>query len=151
MEVTIATNNDRDQLIAALDNYGDKDFIETRIDHYLKHNRTIIVKEGEKIIGRTQWYPKENPKAGVAELEEVFVEEQYRGQGIGSKIIEKSVEEVKNFFNSRKIQPRRIYLLVRRENETGRRLYEKAGFKCITELNDLFADNEYEMFYCLNL
>lgn len=56
-----------------------------------------------------------------AEINNIFILEQYRNQGIGSKLIEYLLEKCKICEN--------ITLEVRKDNEKALRLYKKYGFK----------------------
>lgn len=101
-------------------------------------------------MGVLQWYIKENPSAGVVEFEELYVSENYRGKGIGSLIVKYAIQSAKNYFAKIDIKLRRIFLFVDKENKIARNIYEKHGFKFISELGDLFSDTGVELFCCLN-
>ena len=63
-----------------------------------------------------------NGKANVMIVDNVEVEEQYRGQGVGTKLMQKVIELAKN----RGVDS--IDLNVNKENIAAKKLYEKAGF-----------------------
>lgn len=150
MKIRTANESDRESLQKFFKHYENKSLIANRIDCYLKHNTTIIADDCGKIAGVLQWYPKEDPKAGVAEFEEIFVVKEYRGKGIASKLVEFAINSVKSFFVINKVKPRKIFLFVNKDNTPAKNLYEKHGFKFIAEVNDLFADGENECFYCFS-
>ena len=151
MEIRKATSKDAEKLREFFKHYKNEEIINSRIECYLEHNSTIIAEENQDIAGAVQWYVKENPNAGVAELEEMFVTENYRKKGIASELLNYLIEDVKKFFSSRNIEPRKLYLFVSKDNQSARKLYEKHGFKMIAEVNDIFTDNQNEVFYCLDL
>lgn len=146
-----ADEKERNNLLSYFAHYKIREVLEKRVDCYLKHNFTIVAKHEERIVGVLQWYVKENPTVGVAEFEEVHVLEDYRGMGVGSRLVQKGIEAVKDYFSKMGIKPRRTYLFVGKENKGARRLYENHGFKLTCEAGDLFADNELELLYTLNL
>lgn len=147
IKVSLASEKDRSQLLECFKHYKDKRSIEKRVDCYLSHNFTIVAKEKRKIAGILQWYVKEDPKTGVAEFEEVFVSEAYRRRGIGSSLVDFAIKSVRDHFGSMSIKPRKIFLFVGKDNTSARRLYEKHGFKLVSEVGNLFSDNEAELFY----
>ncbi|MFA5856774.1 MAG: GNAT family N-acetyltransferase [Candidatus Pacearchaeota archaeon] len=151
IKVQMATKEDIHLLNEFFKHYQTKKIINNRSNCYTSHNFTVIAKDDNNIVGTLQWYIKENPNAGVVEFEEVFVLEKYRGNGIASQLIKFSIEEVIKFFNEINIKPRKIFLMVSKDNLTARKLYEKFGFINIAELNDLFFDGEIELFYSLNI
>jgi len=151
MEIRKAKRQDKARLIEHFKHYKNKKLIENRVNCYLEHNSTIIAEENNEIIGLAQWFVKENPNSGVAEIEEVFVNPNFRGKGIGSGLIDFIIEDIKDFFKANNIKLRKIFLFVSKNNVAARRLYEKFGFKQISELNDLFSHKEQEVFYCLSI
>ena len=150
MIIKYADNKEKEGLIDYFKHYNNPGIIKNRIECYIKHNKTLLAKENNKIIGVLQWHVKENPNAGVAEFEEIFVSKEHRGKGIGSQLVDYAIRDIKKHFISINIKPRKIFLFVSKDNNNARKLYEKHGFKFIAELNDLFSENK-ELFYCLDL
>jgi len=151
MIIKSADNKDKKELLSYFRHYKNADMIKKRVECYMKHNFTILAKEDSQIVGMLQWYVKEDPNAGVAEFEEIFVNEKFRGRRVGSKLVEFAIKNVVEFFKSINIRSRKIFLFVSKDNIPAKRLYEKYGFKFIAELNDLFSDNKKEVFYSLDL
>lgn len=149
--MTQASKKDGEQLLGFFRHYNNRVISQNRIDCYLSYNFTIIAKDKDKIVGILQWYIKEDPRAGVAEFEELFVLEEYRGKGIGSALIEHAIQSVKDCFTNLKIKPRKIFLFVAKKNGSARKLYLKHGFELLADVGGLFSDVEIELFYCLNL
>ncbi len=151
MIIQVADNNDKEELINYFNHYKNEKIIKNRVESYLKYNKMIIAKENNKIVGVLQWHIKENPQSGVVEFEEIFVNKELRGKGIGSKLVDFAIKDVKEYFISNNLKSRKIFLFTNKNNIPARKLYEKYGFKFIAELNELFSDNEKEAFYCLSL
>lgn len=148
MAISISTATQNDKLAIKLYlNYGAPKIAEKRAECYVTHNPSILAKDDELIIGMLQWQIKEDPRAGVAEFEEVHVLEGYRNKGIGSKLLDFSIRQVAKEFGKINIAPRKIFLFVSKNNAEARDLYEKRGFKCISEAGCLFSDNEIELLY----
>lgn len=151
VEVALASGKDRKQLLEFFKHYEIEAIIKNRTDCYLFHNFTVVAKDRNKIVGILQWYIKEDPKAGVVEFEEICVLKNYRGKGISSLLTKYAIQSVKGYFKKIKIKPRKIFLFVGKENKIARALYEKHGFKLVSEVSTLFSDTEKELFYCLSL
>ncbi|MBU1204411.1 MAG: GNAT family N-acetyltransferase [Nanoarchaeota archaeon] len=151
IKIVQATTKDKNQLFGYFKHYKVKEIIENRIDCYLSHNFTVVAKENDKIVGTLQWHIKEDPKIGLVEFEEIHVLEKYRGKGIGSSLLKFAIQSVNDYFRKIKIKPRKIFLFVDKKNKSARDLYEKYGFKLISEVGDLFSDHEVEFLYSLNL
>lgn len=146
-----ATPDDQKQLEESYQHFKDKAAMRIRAECFIFHNNTILAKVGKRIIGKVLWYVKENPNDGLVELEELFVLEDYRRKGVGSKLVKFSINAVQNHFKSLGIEPRRIYLFTNENNDGARKLYENFGFKSIANLGHLYSDDENDLFYILDL
>ncbi len=151
IKISNATKKDRKQLISWFKFYGIQKLIEKRVDCYLVHNSTVIAKDKNKIVGVLQWHVKENAAHGLAEIEEVLILENYRGQGLGSLLVLFAIDAIRSYFNEYNIKPRKIFLFVGKGNTAARKLYEKHGFRLINSIGYLFHDNAEELFYSLEL
>lgn len=153
MPITIsqASIADKAQLENYFKHYNNQSFVKSRVEAFLNFGHTIVAKDSNTIIGVVQWSVKENPNLGVAEFEEMHVLISHQRQGIGSKLIEEAIKNIRDFFSQNKIKARKLYLFVNQNNKAAQNFYGKFGFKKIADLNDLFADNQIETFYCLDL
>ena len=85
----------------------------------------IVLQENNTAIGRAFLYLLQNElhKEPFGLMEDVFVEEQFRGKGYGEKLVKAIIEEATK---------RHCYKLIctsRFSNEKAHHLYEKLGFK----------------------
>ena len=151
ISISEADINDLDQLKKFFRHYKLNNLIKNRTENYIKYNHTTIAKDDEKIIGIIQWLIKEDPSLGVIEIEEVNVIMSYQKQGIGSKMMEFTINSIKKYFEDNKLYLRKIYLFVSESNLGARKFYEKFGFKKSAQINNLFSDYENELFYILDL
>lgn len=81
--------------------------------------------DNKKLIGRAYLYLIYNKlhSKPYGLLEDVFVDENYRNQGIGSNLIQKTIQK------AQEIGCYKLIANVRFERENNQRLYEKLGFK----------------------
>ncbi len=103
------------------------DFMKTSIKKSIKQSKAIKfeVKDGRKTIGRAYLYIIKNDlhKKPYGLLEDLFVEEAYRKQGLGTKLLIKVISEAKK---------RKLYKLIgtsRTSRMKAHKFYEKYGFK----------------------
>jgi ribosomal protein S18 acetylase RimI-like enzyme len=151
IKISLASRSDEKALAEWFKFYNKENIIRNRAECYTNHNFTVLAKENDKSVGVLQWYIKENPNAGVAEFEEIFVSWEHRGKGMGSMLVESAIKSVKAEFKKINVKPRKIFLFVAEDNLPARKLYEKYGFKKITNVADLFADKKDELFYSLDV
>lgn len=85
----------------------------------------ITVSDDGKEIGRAWLYVLHNDLHAepFGLLEDVFVEEKYRGSGVGSKLVQEAIDE------GRKIGCYKLIATVRNSKEKACSWYEKFGFK----------------------
>ena len=151
IKISQATLEDRPQLVKFFKHYQDQELIENRLNFHAANKSTIIAKDQDKLVGIIQWLVKEDPRAGVAELEELFVLEEYRGIGVGAELIKHVLRIIKDYFEERNIKSRKVYLFVAKENVATQKLYEKFGFKYLAMMPNIFSDDRMEFVYCLDL
>lgn len=151
INISEATQKDKEQLINFFSHYKIKDYIEKRVDCYLDGNHTIIAKNDQKIIGTIQWLIKEDPTLGVIEFEEINVIFSFQKQGIGSQLITAAINSAKKYFIQNNLKLRKIYLFVSESNMVAQNFYQKFGFKQEAEIKNLFSDSANELFYVLDL
>jgi ribosomal protein S18 acetylase RimI-like enzyme len=96
-----------------------------------EHNQLLIIKNGETEI-RGYVYVEAEPEYGQGSIEYVAVSDQFRKQGIGTKLIQAALSHL---FSYETIKD--VTLSVEKENEKAIHLYEAAGFKRKHELIDL--------------
>lgn len=150
-KVGLASEKDRKQLLEFFKHYKVREAINNMVACYLSHNFSVIAKYADTIVGLLQWHVKENPKLGLVEFEEVFVVESHRRKGIGTLLLEYAIQSVRDYFRKIGIKHRKIFLFVGKNNASARALYERHGFRFISEVGNLFFDTETELFYSLNL
>jgi len=150
VKIRRANYEDKLHLLDLLQHYKPEEVLKNRIECYLSHNHTSIAQYDENIVGIVQWHIKEDPNLGVVEIEEVYVREKHRHKGIGSALMEFSLKSIKEYYNSLKIKLRRLLLFVDENNVIARKMYEKMGFRLVSDVGDLFFDGEKELIYVLS-
>jgi ribosomal protein S18 acetylase RimI-like enzyme len=144
-----ATRKDIKKLI--FKHYKNKRMAKNRAECYVSHNFTTVARQNREIIGRVQWYIKENPSHGLVEFEEVYLSEKHRGKGIGKALLKNAIKDVREHFKKEKLKLRRIYLFVSKDNMTARRLYKGLGFREVADVGDLFYDGCKELLCVLRV
>lgn len=96
-----------------------------RLLEILKNERatTLVVQDGQRIIGFGMVVIYDVPTEKRAWLEEVVIDEKYRGQGLGEKLSKALIEIAK------KERVQSIYLSSRPSREAANKLYPKLGFE----------------------
>lgn len=88
-----------------------------------EHAITLVAKDSQKIIGMGMVVIYNVPTEKRAWLEEIIVDEAYRGQGLGERISQELIEIGK------RERVNRIYLSSNPQREAANKLYIKLGFE----------------------
>jgi ribosomal protein S18 acetylase RimI-like enzyme len=102
-----------------------KNFIQTRLDNNESIIFVALVNEKSKPVGFTQLYPKYSSVRAVRNwiLNDLYVDKEYRKQGIGEKLIKTAMNFAKE--NNAKF----VELSTAVDNYAGQSLYEQIGFE----------------------
>ncbi|MCK5449589.1 GNAT family N-acetyltransferase [Candidatus Pacearchaeota archaeon] len=111
---------------------GEKIFLSDRgigeeFEMYLskRDNTLLILEVGDEIAGYMSYMIKKNKYKNFAYLDDIFVKNEFRGQGYGKKL-------VRHFMKIAKEKGvEKMGLGTRVENKNGIKLYKKLGFKVI--------------------
>ncbi|MEK7583522.1 MAG: GNAT family N-acetyltransferase [Patescibacteria group bacterium] len=96
-----------------------------RLLDMVKNERTttLVIKDGQKIIGMGMVVIYDVPTEKRAWLEEIMVDEAYRGQGLGERLSKELIEI------ARHQRVNRVYLSSGLHREAANKLYQKLGFE----------------------
>lgn len=112
----------RDRFLAAA-------YSPTSLKRRLEQSLMLVAQEGDTIAGFANLYRLKD--SGDAELAAIYLAPSRQGQGLGTSLLESGIAEL--------TEVRRIYLTVERENERGRRFYERRGFSTVDEFEEDFG------------
>ncbi|MFC1704914.1 GNAT family N-acetyltransferase [Nanoarchaeota archaeon] len=104
----------------------------------------IIAEKDGKIAGLTTWRMHGLPKHELAELDRIVVLDEYRRQGIGTKLFNALVKDVKKSFKKHGKKLRKLFLLSHEDNEDAHIMYRKLGLVAETILRDHYYKNRPE-------
>ena len=100
----------------------------------------------DKIVGYILWMEKGGfRQESVMELEQIGVHPDFRGRGVGTKLVTESFKEIKNYLKERGSKLKLIEITTGTENEA-QRLYRKTlKAKPECKIKDLFRGDEVIM------
>lgn len=110
-----------------------------------------VVEVDADIIGLLVWLPRETPKLGWAEILDLWIDEKYRKCGLALKLLKKTIEDIKSYYQSQGHKARHIILFASENNIPAGKLYEKVGFKKVGYGGYRSENGTKELLYALNL
>jgi ribosomal protein S18 acetylase RimI-like enzyme len=121
-------------------------FVELYLDHYFWK----LVEADGKVVGGLIWFPRESPKLGWAEILDIWIDENYRRQRLGFKLLTGAIRDVESYFRSFGHKAKCVILFTSEDNIPARGLYEKAGFRKVGYGGYIADDGTRELLYSLN-
>ena len=112
---------------ALIDQYEDIASIDyDKVLQWVRRKIEAQIGEYQRVLmdGSLAGYVHFHPDGERMELDDLYVLPEYRGQGIGTAVVEKCCAET--------VKP--VYLYVFRRNEGAVRLYQRLGFKIVQEV-----------------
>ena len=154
IEIVSANKEDLNRLYQVFSNRDLKTNIEESrwfVSCYFDYHHVNIAKVEEEIQGACFWRIEGELYCGLGWIENLWVEERSRRTGLGERLLEKSVEDMKVFYDERDIILRKIALTTQIERRSARRLYEKLGFRSVATLGEMYDRGEETILYVLDL
>jgi ribosomal protein S18 acetylase RimI-like enzyme len=154
VEVADVTEDDAERLIetySAPHLYHTREEATRYVKLFFDYHHIKVVKLDAVLAGWLFWRVESEKHHGIAVIDEVWMDERFRRKGLGEKLLRASIEDAKNFFEKDGFVLRKVLVTTAENNEAGRRLYEKTGFKKYAVLKDLYRKNENELVYILTL
>ena len=148
-----ATVDDKNDIAnVLLDFYNMKDLNEA-INAFLseldKDFHYIVAIEQDKIIGLVTWLMHGLPKHGLFELDRICILSESRSKGVGSKLVNKLVDDAKDWYKKKGGSIRKLYLLTHEDNLNAHLFYEKIGFKHESTLESHYYKGKDERVYSM--
>ena len=121
------------------------------VKSYLDYHHVKVVRHGHRIIGALFWNSVEEKHHGITNVQDLWIEESFRRKGMGEKLLQSAVEDMKKLYSSHRYRLRKVFVTTGENNKPARNLYEKVGFRLTAKLPDFFAKGENELVYILTL
>lgn len=100
----------------------------------------------ELVIGYVHWAQKSGfRKEAVLELEQIAVDPDYQGLGVGTKLIESSILMVRDVLGSRGASIKHFMVSTRTDNEAQRLYIKTLNVKQAAVISDLYSADEVIM------
>ncbi len=144
-----ATESTREYFINDyLERYGSyQDLAEQYAKACISINRSFVAIKDNKIIGGITWSVKEGINSGLVEIFQMSILKEYRGQGYGSLLVDKCLEDIEAFYQLREQPLQRVYIIITESNIIGRNLYRNKGFYVAASLMNHRFINQMDLFY----
>jgi ribosomal protein S18 acetylase RimI-like enzyme len=123
--------------------YSSKEEAESFYCRFLDNGWISGAWKDHELIGVLAWAPRETVKNGLAEIIDIWVDVEERGKGIGGKLIDHAIGQMKRYYQRFKSKLRRVMLFTGATEEfsAARALYEKKGFRIIATIPRGALDN----------
>ena len=153
LEIEDARRDDLERLTeiySCYDLHRIKQDAENYVKCYLEHWHIKVARIDGIVQGACFWRPEGEAVWGLGWIEDLWVEPGFRNKGFGEKLLSASISDAKRYFESRGFKLRMFALTVQENNAPARAVYERLGFRKVTDLTDIYIDGEDALFYVLD-
>ncbi len=156
MNIRILNANENDvgslvEIYSSPDLYHNRDDASWFVKSYFEFHHIKLAKQGKRIIGVLFWNSVEEKHHGLANIQELWVDESFRRRGIGERLLRASIEDMKKHYAKYQYTLRKVLVTTGEHNKPARSLYGKIGFSRVALLPDLFSKGQNEILYILTL
>jgi ribosomal protein S18 acetylase RimI-like enzyme len=154
VELSKATKKDLTRLIEMFSDPDLKTSVEESdwfVHCYFDYHHINVARVKDEIQGACFWRIEGERYSGLGWIENLWVEERYRRMNLGEKLLKRSIEDMKVFFEKDNKKLRKVVLTTQVERASARKLYEKIGFRCAASLGDMYDPGGHDLFYILDL
>jgi ribosomal protein S18 acetylase RimI-like enzyme len=154
VKIANASTKDVDKLIGIYSSphlYHNREEASWFVKSFFDYHHIKVVRDGEKVVGAAFWSVVEEKHHGLTEIVDIWIDEGFRGRGLGERLLRTIIKDMKQFFTKDNQTLRKVLVTTGDDNEPAKKLYEKVSFKKTAVLADLFAEGENELVYVLTL
>ena len=113
--------------------------------------QTVRLTQDGKPMGHARWHVAGDGSTGVAQLLEVTILPIFRRAGHGEQLLRATIEQIRVFFRTKKIPPRRVWMNVNQKDHVkGRALLTELGFHHMGTVPSLLQKQD-ALIYVLSL
>lgn len=144
IEIRHATEADRDLLksmyLSEVEDHVAR--AERFAEQLISRFNTLLALQNSEMCGTLSWETRGGYDDGVAELVGLGVNNEFRRQGIATKLVERMIEEASAFYLERGYALRVILLFMEYGNESARKFYSQTGFSEIARIPNLYPHDD---------
>lgn len=154
IEISNATKQDLSRLIEMFSDPDLKTNLEESgwfINCYFDYHHILVAKIDGSIQGACVWRIEGERYSGLGWIENIWVESQFRRMGLAKKLMRRTVDDMKDFFQGHGFKLRNVVLTTQVGRAVARSLYEKMGFKAAARLDELYDPGGQDLVYVLEV
>jgi len=154
MDIRNAAKGDLESLIEIFRNQDLKASEEESrwfITCYFDYHHIVVAEIDGRIQGACAWRIEGERYSGLSWVENIWVEEKFRRMGLAEKLLRRSIDDMKEFFEGHGIELRKVVLTTQTERGSARKLYEKIGFRVAARLEGLYDPGGQDLVYVLDV
>ena len=156
MRISVLTPKHRTEFLKAYEKaYSSREEVETFYGRFVQNGWISGAWKNGELIGVLTWAPREAVKHGLAEIIDFWVKAEERGKGVGGKLIDYAVLQMKRYYERFGATLNKVMLFTGTTDRflAARNLYEKKGFRVVATIPKNALDNPYgeDLLYVLQI
>jgi ribosomal protein S18 acetylase RimI-like enzyme len=152
MDVRLATLDDAGHLVAAYMTAVNPSRREAErfARLHVGLDRALLAEDGGIVVAGLTWGVRDDPRAGLAQITGLLVNDRMRRRGFGTLLALLALEDMDAVLRSRGGKLRRAFVLADQADLPIRRLWEKVGFRAGAQIPNHVKLNRVEVLYALH-
>jgi len=156
VQISVLTPKHRTEFFKAYEKvYSSREEVETFYDRFVQNGWISVAWKNGELIGVLTWAPREAVKHGLAEIMDFWVKAEEQGKGIGGKLTDHAILQMKRYYKRFGATLNKIMLFTGNADRflAARHLYEKKGFRVVATIPKNSLDNPYgeDLLYVLQI
>jgi len=156
VQISVLTPKHRTRFLKAYERvYSSREEVETFYGRFIQNGWISVARKNEELIGVLTWAPREAVKHGLAEVVDFWVRTEERRKGIGEKLIDHALLQMKRYYEHFGATLDKVMLFTGTTDRflAARNLYEKKGFRVVATIPKNALDNPYgeDLLYVLQI
>jgi ribosomal protein S18 acetylase RimI-like enzyme len=154
VEIRHATKDDLERLVDVFRNQDLKTSREESqwfISCYFEYHHIVVAEVDGRVQGACVWRIEGERYSGLGWIENIWVEEKSRRVGLAERLLRRSIDDMRIYFDQFDIKLRKVVLTTQVERNSARKLYEKIGFRVVARLDELYDPGGHDLIYVLDV
>ena len=154
MDIRSAAKDDLESLIEIFRNQDLKTSEEESrwfINCYFDYHHIVVAEIDGRIQGACAWRIEGERHSGLGWIENIWVQEKFRRMGLAEKLLRRSIDDMRSYFDDHGIKLRKVVLTTQVERASARKLYERIGFRVAARLDELYDPGGQDLVYVLDV
>lgn len=121
IQISDASKNDVESLIevySSSDLYHNREEASWLVKSYFDYHHAKVVRQDTKVVGAIFWNVVEEKHHGLTNIQELWIDKDFRRKGLGEKLLRSSIEDMKKLYGKYRYALRKVFVTTGENNKS---------------------------------